>query len=291
VTSVLVLGGRCCPGPVPPVPPWSSVVQGTAPLVGISPGKPSKPAGRGRPARHSAGPHRLLGATSGGGIPATAGSPIPSMRPPRGARTAALGRNTCKMGEWRLGSGAAFVGCWVGKTALPTPPSRTHPFPWGPLRGARHHVYLPTCQRVQAPGGFPSVPPGDPEGHPVYPLACPRVPVQSRLPLAPPGGPEGRDPPGEVAPGLGRPSWLAPPPAGGIAPGGTSRGCPARKGGVWLPTGCQWHLRLAPRAGSVDRPACAPTFRADSQGAGCPCVSGNRGASGRLLGGWGHLRL
>jgi len=60
-------GGRCFPGPVAPVLPWSSVVPGSAPLVGIPSGKPSTPGGRGRQARHPAGPHRLIGAPNGVG--------------------------------------------------------------------------------------------------------------------------------------------------------------------------------------------------------------------------------
>jgi len=103
-------GGRCCPEPVPPVPPWSSVVPSTAPLVGIFPGNPSTPGGHGHQARHPAGQHRLISASSGGGTPTTAGSPIPSVRPPRGAFTPTLGRATCRMGGWKLGAGAAIGG-------------------------------------------------------------------------------------------------------------------------------------------------------------------------------------
>jgi len=56
----------------------------------------------------------LIGAPSGGGIPTNAGSSTQSLRPPRGVRTAALGRITSLKGGWRLWFGAVTGCCWVG---------------------------------------------------------------------------------------------------------------------------------------------------------------------------------
>jgi len=221
---------------------WSSVVPGTAPLVGISPRNPSTPGGRGRPARQPEGPHRLIGAPSGGGTPTPVGSPIPSVRPPGGARPRHWAEPDARLmgGGWVRGRDR---GCRVGIVALPAPPSRAHPFPWGPSRGARRHVYLPACPRVLALGQFPSVPPGGPGGS-VYPPARSRVPVSGRWPSVRQGGPQGLSSPGEVPPALRYPPSLALPSAGGRASGGPRQGGPARKSGVWLPTGRQGRLRV-----------------------------------------------
>jgi len=51
-------------------------------------------------------------------------------------------------------------------------------------------------------------------------------------------------------------------------------GGPTRMGGVWQLTWWWGHPRAAPLGGSVTRPACAPPFRVDSRGAGCPCGGG-----------------
>jgi len=104
-------GLRCKPGQVPPVPPWSISVPGTAQLAVIFLGRLGTPEGLGRGARPPAVRHRLTGAQSGGGTHATAGSPIPSVRPPRGARTAALGRTTYRKVErgWGPGSRSGAV--------------------------------------------------------------------------------------------------------------------------------------------------------------------------------------
>jgi len=185
----------------------------------------------------SGGPHLSISVRNGGGTPTTAGSSGPSERPPRGVRTAALGKTTCRMGGWRLGSGAAIGGCWVVMGALPAPLSKPRPFPWGPSWGAGHPVYLPACPLVL----YPSVPPV---------------------------GPEGRDHPGEFPLVLGRPYSLAPPPARGRASGGPSRGGPSRSGGAWLWTGWWGRPRVAPLDGSVPRPAGAPSSRACSPVAG-----------------------
>jgi len=48
--------------------------------------------------------------------------------------------------------------------------------------------------------------------------------LTGRSPSVPPGGPEGRDTPGVVPPALGRPHWIALPPAGGRESGVPSRG-------------------------------------------------------------------
>jgi len=48
----------------------------------------------------------------------------------------------------------------------------------------------------------------------------------------------------------------------------------SEEGRVWLPTFRQGHIRAPRRGRSVARPLLAPTFRAGSRGAGCPCGGG-----------------
>jgi len=155
-----------------------------------------------RQARHT-GP-------SGGGIQYTSGSSNPSVRPPRGVRTAALGRTTSLNGGWRLWSGAETGGCWDRMGASPAYLTRAPPFPCGPSRGA---------------------------GRPCVPPASPLVSVTGRLPSVPPGGAVGRDPRREVPPALGRPNWIAPP-TGGRASGVSRRGGHRRGARLGCGPGC-----------------------------------------------------
>jgi len=97
--SAPVRGGNQ-PGPMLPLLPWSNVGTGTGPLARIFPGNPGAHGGRGRRARHTAGPHRS--------------SAIPSVSPPHGAGTAASGRTMYRTGGRRRVSGAAFVGVRLG---------------------------------------------------------------------------------------------------------------------------------------------------------------------------------
>jgi len=161
-----------------------------------------------------------------------------SVRPPRGVRTAALGRTTIPKGGWRMWSVAVVGGCWVGTGASPAPLTRARPFPWGPLRRAGPHVHLRACRRETVQGRFNVGRWGGLAGHHLYLPARTRAPIPDRSPQLPPGGPSGRDPPreGEVPPVLGRPDWNAPPPAAGRGTGVSRRGAPARKGGAWWPT-------------------------------------------------------
>jgi len=219
VASSPVLVGPCCPGPMPLGPPWSSVVSGTAPLAGVISRQARQPVAHGCLTMRPAGSHPLTGAPSGGGTPWTAGSSTPSSRPPRGVRTAAWGRTTSLRGGWRLWSGAAVGGCLVGLGPSTARLTMARPSHWGPPRGVGRLVHLFESPFVPVPGQFKSVPRGGPVGSILCPPACPRALAPGRLPSVPPGCPEGREPPRKVTPALGRPSWIAPPPAGRRATG------------------------------------------------------------------------
>jgi len=216
VASVLVLrGGRVTQGECRQQ--CRGAVRSRAPrnLSGNFPaGQPTLRA-HGCQAMRPAGPHRLIGALRGGGTPETAGNSTPSVRPPRGVRTATWGRTTSLRGVWGLWDGAATVGCWAGMGGSPAHLPWAHPFPWGPSRGAGHPVLPTVSLSVPVRGLIPSVPPGGPVGHPLCPPACPHLPVPSRSPSVSPGCPLGRDFPRGVPPAPARPNWIAPPPAGG----------------------------------------------------------------------------
>jgi len=160
-------GGACCPGSVPPVAPWNSVVPGTAPHAGIFTGMPGTNGSRGRQAMRPAGPPRSVDAPSGVGTPTTASSPTTSVSPPRLAQRC-IGKNHIPeiVVEPRVrGRGRGVTG-WDG--ARPAPPPRTRPFPWGPPLGIPEislprpafQVSLHRCVRgvpwARASGGSPA---------------------------------------------------------------------------------------------------------------------------------------
>jgi len=72
------------------------------------------------------------GGPSGGVRPGTAGSPILSVKPPRGARTVAWDRTTCQTGGQRQVPGAATAGCLAATMGHQGSPTRWGLLPWGP---------------------------------------------------------------------------------------------------------------------------------------------------------------
>jgi len=265
---VPALGGPCFQGPVPPVPYWSSVVLVTAPHAGVFPWHAMNTR------RPWASSHASGGAT-----------PVDRCTNRR------LDTNDCRQlhhigedpprrthrGNKHIPEGwveALVRGCdrgvfgWDGSLACPSDEGSSVSVE--PVAGGLGCVS--PCRPTSTASGSVSIgASGGSVGHPVYPPACSRLPVPGRLQLVSEGGPEGQDTPGEVPTALGRPSLIAPPPAGCRESGEPRQGGGlARKGGFWRPTVLSERHRVALRGGSVARPACVPPSQADFRGAVCP---------------------
>jgi len=127
------------------------------------PGRPSTRAGCGPEASCRAGRGPRTGGPSGGGRPGTAGSPILTVRSPRGARNVSWDRTTCQTGGRSRVHGPATAGCLATTAGHLGSPPRWAPLrwgPWGPPTGARPPGDSQAGPPRVGRGPSPWVPPG-----------------------------------------------------------------------------------------------------------------------------------